>query len=74
MYHLRDVTLSFTMRKYIIYECPFSIVPPSGGVGEGFLLTLHHNTLAPRKLHHFVKCFIFPNHFELCSAIFSVTP
>ena len=45
-----------------------------GSLVEGFLLTLHHNTLAPRKLHHFVKCFVFLNHFVLCSAIFSVTP
>ena len=45
-----------------------------GSLVEGFLLTLHHNTLAPRKLHHFVKCFVFPNHFVLCPAIFSITP
>ena len=48
-------------------DCNDSL-PKQGGWGgslvEGFLLTLHHNTLVPRKLHHFVKCFVFLNHFE----------
>jgi len=35
MYRLRDVTLSFTMRKWHTYECPFHKAPSLGRGGEG---------------------------------------
>jgi len=33
MYHLRDVTLSFTMHKWQTYECPKDSLPKQGGLG-----------------------------------------
>ena len=36
MYHLRVLTLSFTKRKWHIYECSVRRFPPSGGLGRGW--------------------------------------
>ena len=33
MYHFRDVTLSFTKRKWQTYECPKDSLPKQGGLG-----------------------------------------
>jgi len=35
MYHFRDVTLSFTKRKWQTYECPAHKAPSRGRGGEG---------------------------------------
>ena len=57
MYHLRGVTLSFTMRKWHIYEYLFARPLPREGVGRGCLLTLHLNSLSSNELHRTVKFF-----------------
>jgi len=40
MYHLRDVTLSFTMPKWHTYECPFAKAPSLSREGWGGSLPL----------------------------------
>ena len=40
MYHLRGETISFTMRKWHIYECPFAITPSLNREGGGGSLPL----------------------------------
>ena len=67
MYHLRGETISFTMRKWHIYECPFAKAVGlffQGGMGRGHFQTLHRKPLLLHKLHYFVKCFILLKHFE----------
>ena len=62
MYHLRDVTLSFTKRKWQTYEYLFARPLPREGVGRGCLITLHLNPLSTNKLHQTVKFFYLLQH------------
>ena len=63
MYHLWDVTLSFTMSKWHTYEYPVSKTPSlnregwGGSLVVGCLLTLHRNVLSSNKLRRTVKFF-----------------
>ena len=70
MYHLQDVTLSFTMSKWHTYEYPVSKTPSlnregwGGSLVVGCLLTLHLNPLSSNKLCRTVKFFCLMQLFK----------
>ena len=72
MYHLRNVTLSFTMHKCIIYECPFSRAPPSGGVGEGLPLNPSPQHLGTKKVTSFREVFCISESLCIMSPQYSL--